>query len=161
MTTSVAKRELLSWFSAAVICKILDKKLYVLVHDVTSTMEEYKGKPAETKFPGGNNKVEDGTDFFLTMKRELGEELSISIHESCEKVISKGPIDRTGHQKFFYLIPSSMIVGSIRKGERFDGKSRLSEPYWVEVTQEFLTTVLFWRHRSALRAFIKYLGLSV
>ncbi|HEY4505597.1 MAG TPA: hypothetical protein VJG67_02805 [Candidatus Paceibacterota bacterium] len=152
-------RILTSWFSAAVIWKIEDGVLWIMVQQLKSTHPLYAHNPAEVKMIGGTNTdhPEDG-DPLATLRRELKDETAdpdrpeetglIMRPGFVPEVIYEPPATSSGHQKFFYLVPWTELTGEIRTVPIKDGDDEVSVPRWERADE--LHRVLYRTHQAAL-----------
>jgi hypothetical protein len=144
----------MTWWAGAVIWKLENGLLYFLVQDARSTNPRWKAMGAETKFPGGNNELQDKDLFIETCRRELKAETYLELlagnYESdriYDRIIG-------GHRKIFYLINHNSLVGDLRTFPILDGDDTLEPPRWV-LADHFLHMALHGKyHKQAfLEAF--------
>ncbi len=145
------------WFAGAIIYRMVDGVLELLLQDSTTTIPKYRWQGVQTKFPGGRNKdhPEDST-FLDTLKRELFEELHIRLKDDSElKVIYD--VIQGDHRKIFYLVSVEAFEGEIRQVPQWDATTILSVPRWVRV-DESLYRKIYRTHRSAFRSAMLFLN---
>lgn len=141
------------WFSGAIIWRIdEDGDLVFLVQDSDDRYRRRKTWRIKTRFMGGKSKdhPEDKSPL-ATLRRELREEAGLEIEHGLIPQMVYSPNPEDDHQKFFFLVPFSWLVGELRTTCLQDDNSFLFPPRWASATG----ISLFGKHRKAARAAVK------
>lgn len=159
----------LDWYSGAIIWKVEDGVLKFLVFWTWFTSSKYRISPAQLKFPGGKSRGHpEDSNPLDTLRREVMEELGqelgdvrinpnarpIAVHFSpSEQEVLQYP-EVPMHQKIFFLLHESELVGKIRKSSKLDGGSEMGTPMWLPASG----IPLYGQHRKAARRAVKMLS---
>ena len=157
-----------SWNSIAIIWKLEDGFIYVLLQPYVMTKTKHpwqklSGK-IKRKFPGGRSVDHpEDKDFLATLRREILEELDLTLVDDSAATEVDDWI--TGdHLLKSYLIPFDSLNGTIRQDDREDTKSRLLRPEWVRLVDVTEKTLIkshwlpFWKARQILEQILPEAG---
>lgn len=143
----------INWFSGAIIWRIdEDGDLVFLVQDSDDRYHRRRIWKIKTRFIGGKSKdhPEDKSPL-ATLRRELREEAGLEIETGFIPQMIYSPNPENDHQKFFFLVPFSRLVGELRATCLEDDNSFLFPPRWARAAG----ISLFGKHRKAARAAVK------
>jgi 8-oxo-dGTP pyrophosphatase MutT (NUDIX family) len=141
------------WYAGMVIVRQNDEgEREYLVIDTKSVIPKFADRPMQTKFCGGteeNHEEEDKT-IIHTFHRELLEETGMRFkeHASFELIYGERPNDN--HEKRFYEVAFTDLVGELRTEEKTVDGDWMSPPYWL--SYEEACRALFRTHQAPLIA---------
>ncbi len=137
----------------AIIYHQTESDCFVLLQESTSVLPRYRDQEVQRKFPGGEEKSEDG-GFLGALHRELLEETYLRIKDQFEPKVVYDHI-RGLRRRVLYSIPLDCLVGKIRSEPLQDGTSMLGDLRLFSLKEA--EEGIYRSHREGLRSFIRSL----